>query len=167
MLCTLNIPSYRPGEDSSMSPCIWNVINLVQFFYFLLTIYIITVPSWFMGLTFLDSVQYGSLQHWTSRPPPSHPKLGIVHFGFVPSSFLESFLHSNPRAYWAPTDLGSPPFSVMSFWLFKLFMGFSRQECWSGLPIPSPVNHVLSELSTVTHLSWMAWHSMAHSFTEF
>ena len=26
-------------------------------------------------------------------------------------------------------------------------MGLSRQECWSGLPFPSPVEHVLSELS--------------------
>ena len=25
-------------------------------------------------------------------------------------------------------------------------MGFSRQECWSGLPSPSPVDHILSEL---------------------
>ena len=27
----------------------------------------------------------------------------------------------------------------------NLFTGFSRQEYWSGLPFPSPVNHVLSE----------------------
>ena len=30
-------------------------------------------------------------------------------------------------AYWAPTDLGSLSFSVLSFCLFILFMGFSRQ----------------------------------------
>ena len=29
-------------------------------------------------------------------------------------------------------------------------MGFSRQKWWSGLPFPSPVDHVLSELSTMT-----------------
>ena len=34
-------------------------------------------------------------------------------------------------------------------------MGFSRQECWSGLPFPSPVDHVLSELSTMTHPFWI------------
>ena len=45
-------------------------------------------------------------------------------------------------------------------------MGFSRQECWSGWPFPSPVDHVLSELSTVIRLSWVALHSMAHSFIE-
>ena len=45
-------------------------------------------------------------------------------------------------------------------------MGFSRQEYWSGLPFPSPVDHVLSELSTITHLSWVALYGMAHSFIE-
>ena len=29
-------------------------------------------------------------------------------------------------------------------------MGFSRQEYWSGLPFPSPVDHILSDLSTMT-----------------
>ena len=33
-------------------------------------------------------------------------------------------------------------------------MAFSRQEYWSGLPFPSPVDHVLSELSTMTCPSW-------------
>ena len=35
-------------------------------------------------------------------------------------------------------------------------MGFSRQEYWSGLPFPSPVDHVLSDLSTMTRPSWVA-----------
>ena len=33
-------------------------------------------------------------------------------------------------------------------------MGFSRQEYWSGLPFPSPVDHILSELSTMTRPSY-------------
>ena len=45
-------------------------------------------------------------------------------------------------------------------------MGFSRQEYWSGLPFPSPVDHVLSELSTTTDPSWVALHGMAYSFIE-
>ena len=45
-------------------------------------------------------------------------------------------------------------------------MGFSRQDYWSGLPFPSPVDHVLSELSTMTHPSLVALHSIAHSFSE-
>ena len=70
-------------------------------------------------------------------------------------------------AYWAPTYLGSSPFSVLFFFcLFMLFMGFSRQEYWSSLPFPSPVDHVLSELSTMTCQSLVALHGMAHSFIE-
>ena len=56
--------------------------------------------------------------------------------------------------------------SVISFCLFILFMGFSRQEYWSGFPFPCLVDHISSELSTMTHLSWVVLYSMAHSFTE-
>ena len=45
-------------------------------------------------------------------------------------------------------------------------MGFSRQEYWSGFPFPSPVDHILLELATMTHLSWVALHGMAYSFIE-
>ena len=79
---------------------------------------------------------------------------------------MDLFLHSSPVAYWAPTNLGSWSFSVIPFCLFILFMGFSKQEYWSGLPFPSPVDHILLELSTMTNPSWVALHGMAHSFTE-
>ena len=82
------------------------------------------------------------------------------------SFFLEFFLYSSPVAYWALINLGSSFFSVISFCLFILFMRFSRQEYWSGLPCPSPVDHILPELSIMTHLSWVALHRMAHSFIE-
>ena len=62
----------------------------------------------------------------------------------------------HPVTYWAPTDLGSLSFSILSFCLFILFMGFSRQEYWSGLPFPSPVDCILSNLSTVNRPSWVA-----------
>ena len=35
-------------------------------------------------------------------------------------------------------------------------LGFFRQEHWSGLPFPSPVDHILSDLSTMTCPSWVA-----------
>ena len=58
-------------------------------------------------------------------------------------------------------------FSVISFCLFILLMGFSRKEYWSGVPFPSLVDHVLSELITVTRPSILGGpNSMAHSFTE-
>ena len=31
----------------------------------------------------------------------------------------------------------------------------------SGLPFPSPVDHILSDLSTMTHASWVTPHSIA------
>ena len=39
-------------------------------------------------------------------------------------------------------------------------MGFSRQEYSSGLPLPSPVDHIFSVLSTMTCLSWVAPHGI-------
>ena len=45
-------------------------------------------------------------------------------------------------------------------------MGFLRQEYCSGLPFPSLSEPCLSELSTMTYPSWVALHSMAHSFIE-
>ena len=46
-----------------------------------------------------------------------------------------------------------------------LFMGFSRQEYLSCLPVPSPMDYILSELSTMG-LSCLTLHSITHSFTE-
>ena len=44
-------------------------------------------------------------------------------------------------------------------------MGFSSQEYWSDLPFPSPVDHILSDLSTITCPSWVP-HTAWLSFIE-
>ena len=86
-------------------------------------------------------------------------------FGSIPSFFLELFLHWSPVAYWVPTDLGRSSFSILSFCLFMLFMGFSRQEYWSGLPFPSLVDHSLSDSPPwPSHLGWP--HTTWLSLTE-
>ena len=124
----------------------------------------ISLDSWTWHSRFLCNIALYSIRPCFYHH--SHPQLGIV-FALAPSSFfLELFLHWTPVAYWAPTDLGSSSFSVLSFCFFILFMGFSRQKYWSGLPFPSPVDHKLSELSTMTHPSWAALHGMAHSFIQ-
>ena len=113
-----------------------------------------------MDLTFQVPMHHCFL-HRTLLPSPVTSTTGCCFcFGSVSSFFLELFLCWSPVSYWAPTDLGSSCFSVLSFCLFMLFMGFSRQEYWSGLPFPSPVDHVLSELSTMTRLSWVALYDM-------
>ena len=123
--------------------------------------------SWFMDLTFQVPMQYCSLQHWTSLSPPD-PSTTVPCFLFCSASsfLLELFLHSSPISYWAPTHLWVH-LSVSYLFAFSLlFMGFSRQECWSGLTFPSLVDYVLSELSTMIHPSQGALHGMAHSFIE-
>ena len=122
---------------------------------------------WFMDLTFQVPMQYRSLQHQMLLPSPVTSTTGYCfRFGSVSLFFLELFFHSSPVAYWALSNLGSSSFSVLSFCLFILFMGFSRQEYWSGLLFPSPVDHILSEPSTMTRLSWVALNGMTHSFIE-
>ena len=121
---------------------------------------------WFMDLTFQVPMQYCSLQHQTLLLLPVSSTTGCcfalapsLHFSGVISPLISSSILGT---YW----LGDSSFIVLSFCLFILFMGFSRQELWSGLPFPSPVDHVLSELSTMTRLSWVALHGMTHSFIE-
>ena len=55
---------------------------------------------------------------------------------------------------------------TLNSFLFMPFMRFFRQEYWSGLPFCPPVDHILSELSAMTHPSWVALSGMAHSFIE-
>ena len=121
---------------------------------------------WFMDLTFQVPKQYCSLQHRNLLPSPVTSTTGYC-FALAPSlhSFW-SYFSTLPVAYWAPTNLRSSSFSVISFCLFMLFRGFSRQGYRSGLPFPSPVDHILSELFTMTRLSSLALRGMAHSFTE-
>ena len=136
---------------------------------FTLAVSYLTIASfpWFMDLTFQVPRQYCFLQHHTLLSPPDSSRTGSPFcFGWTLSFLLGLFLCSSPVAYWAPPDLESSSFSVISFNPFILFIKFSRQEHWGGLPFPSPVDHVLSELSTMTHLSWVALQGMAYSFIE-
>ena len=100
-------------------------------------------------------MQYCSLQHRTLLPSPVTSSTGrfFFCFGSVSLFFLELFLHSTPVAYWTPTDLGSSSFSVLSFCLFIVFMGFSRQEDRTGLPFQS-----LLQWSTF----WSSWPRSSH-----
>ena len=136
---------------------------------FTLAIPYLNTPSlpWFMDLTFQFSIQYCSLLHRTLLPSPVISTTGHCFcFGSASSLFLQLLLYASPVAFWAPTNLGSSSFSVISCCLFILFMRFSRHEYWSGLPSHSPVDHILLELSPMTCLSWMALHGMAHRFIE-
>ena len=124
---------------------------------------------WFVDLTFQVPMQYCSFQHWVF--PSSPDTHNWASFPFWPSCFVLFGTISGcfllfPITYGTPSNLGGSSFSVISFCLFLKFMGFSRQIDRSGLPFPSPVDHILSEHSTMTCLSWVALHGMAHRFIE-
>ena len=138
---------------------------------FTLTISCLTTSNlpWFRDLTFQVPMQYCSLQHWTLLLSPVTYTTGYCFcFGSISSFFLELFLHWSLVAYWAPTDLGSFSFSILSFCLFLLFMGFSRQEYWSGLPFPSPVDLTgwVGVAPSLCPLSLSLSHTHTHTHTH-
>ena len=129
---------------------------------FTLAVSYLTIASfpWFMDLTFQVPRQYCFLQHHTLLSPPDSSRTGSPFcFGSACSFLQELFLCSSPVVYWTPPNLWSSSFSVISFYLFMLFMEFLKQEC--GLPFPSPVDHVLTILSISI---WVAIHGMGHNF---
>ena len=82
---------------------------------------------------------------------------------FILSGVISPLFSNNILGTYWP---GEFIFQCPIFLPFHTVPGFMRQEYWSGLPFPSPVDHILSELSTMTHLYRVALHSMAHSFIE-
>jgi len=70
------------------------------------------------------------------------------------------FLHSSLVAYWAPSDLRSSSFHVISFFS-------SSYWSWGSQGKNTEVVYILSELSTMTCSSWVALHGMTHNFIEF
>ena len=119
---------------------------------------------WFTDLTFQVPMQYCSLQHQPLHPSPVTSTTGCCFcFGSVSSFFLELFLHWSP--VWAPTDLGISS-SVSYLFAFSYCSWSSPGKNTEVSLFPSPVGHVLSKLSTMTHPSWVALHNMAQSFIE-
>ena len=70
------------------------------------------------------------------------------------------------------SHLGSPlPYILLTgnnliFLPFHTAHGVLKARILKWLPFPSPVDHVLSELSAMTRPSWVVLHGMAHSFIE-
>ena len=127
---------------------------------------------WFTDLTFQIAMHYCPLQHWTLLLPPNISTTGHhFHFGPDTSFFLELLVIAfcpSLVSYWTPSNLGDSSSSVICFCLFILFMGFLQQEYKCGLPFPPPVDHTFCQQNSSLWpvLSWVALHSLAHSFTE-
>jgi len=63
-------------------------------------------------------------------------------------------------------QLGEFIFQCHIFLPFHTFHGILKARILKWFAIPSPVEHVLSELSTMTRSFWVDLHSMAHGFIE-
>ena len=82
---------------------------------------------------------------------------------FIVSGVISPLISSSILGTYRP---GEFIFQCLIFWGFSYCSWGSQGKYWSGLPFPSPGDHVLSELSTMTCPSWVTLHGMAHSFTE-
>ena len=117
-------------------------------------------------LTICNSVLYSIGLYFTIR---HIHKWILFPFGPATSFFLELLLIA---LYSAPVYVehlltwgAYLPVSYL-FAFSCCLCGFSWEEYWSGLPFFSPMDHVLSELVTMTCPSWVALHSMDHGFIE-
>ena len=131
---------------------------------FTLAIFFLTTSNlpWFMDLTFQVPMQYSSLQHWTLLPSPVSSTTGCCFcFGSIPSFFLELFLHWSPVAYWAPTNLGSLSFSILSFCLFSVHGVLkARILKWFPIPFSSGPHFVRTLLHDPSILGGPTWHGL-------
>ena len=125
---------------------------------------------WFVDLTFQVPKQYCSLQHWALLPSPVTSITGRCFcFGSVSSFFLELFLHSSPVAYWAPTDLGSSSFSVLSFCLLYYSWGSQGKNTEVvGHSLLQWIIFCQNSPPWPVHLGWphMAWLIASLSYTR-
>jgi len=116
--------------------------------------------SSFMDLTFQVPMQHCSFQHQTLLPSPVTSTTGCCfHFGSISSFFLELFPHSSPVAYWAPTDLGSSSFSVISF---CLSLGDHIEWWllwWGNTQNRIKACHERRKQSTKWNIQWIMWRS--------
>ena len=122
---------------------------------------------WFMDLTSQVPMQYCFLKHRTLLPSPV-TSTTVCCFALALSSFFLSgvispFFCSSILVTYSP---GEFIFWCRIFLPFHIVYGILKARILPCHPFPSPVNHVLSELSIMICPSWVALHSMAHNFIE-
>ena len=119
---------------------------------FILAISCLTTSNlpWFMDLTFQVPMQYCSLHGRTLLLSPVTSTAGYWFcFCSIPSFFLELVLHLPPVAYWAPTNLFQCPIILP----FHTVHGVLKARIRKWFAVPSPVDRILSDLSTMTRLT--------------
>ena len=84
---------------------------------------------------------------------------------FIPSGVISLLFSSNLLNISQPGEFIFQCYIFLPFFFF-IVHGVLKARTLSGLSFPSPVGPILSELSTIIHLSLVGLHSMAHSFIE-
>ena len=123
----------------------------------------------FIDLTFQVPMQYFSLQHRTFLSLP-HTSAAERPSGFGPTTslaleLLVLVLHSSSVACWMPSYLRGSSSSIISF-SFLFLWSFLGKDTGVACQFLLQVDHVYSELSTVTCPSLVSLHAIAHSFSE-
>ena len=88
----------------------------------------------------------------------------LVHHQLLELAQIESVMPSNYLIGHLPT--WGVHLSVSYLFAFSYCLWGSQGKNTEVMPFPSPVDHILSDLSTMTCPSSVALHSMAHSFIE-
>ena len=97
----------------------------------------------------------------------SYPQLGVVllwlHL-FILSGVISPLISSSILYI---CQAGEFIFQCLIFLPFHIVHGVLKARMLSGLPLHSPLHHVLSELSNMTCLSWVSLQSMAYNTIKF
>ena len=136
---------------------------------FILTMSCLTTSNfpWFMGPNLPDSyaILFFTASDCTFTTSHIHSwVLFLLWLSlFIPSGIISPLFSSSILGTYQP---GEFIFQCHIFLPFHTVHEVLKQEYWSGLTFSSPVDHILSKLSTMTHPSWAAPYGMAHSFIE-
>ena len=119
-----------------------------------------------MDLTFYILMQYSLYKIRLLLPPDTSTTEHRFCFDPASTSFLELFLCSSQVAYQTPTIWGEAHIPGSYLFAFS-YCSWGSHSKNTGVVCHSLLQWtVLSELFTMTCLSWVAQHSLAHSFIE-
>ena len=120
-----------------------------------------------MDLTFQFPMQYCSLQHRTLISITGHIQNWVVFLVwlrlFILSGVISPLISSSILGTYRS---GEFLFQYPIFLPFHTVHGVLKARTLKWFAIPFSMDHILSELFTITRLSWVTLHCMAHSFVE-
>ena len=101
------------------------------------------------------AILFFTASNFTSITSPIHSWVLFLLWlhPFVLSGVISPLISSSILGTYRPGQFIS---QCLIFLPFHTVHGVLRQEYWRGLPFPSPVDHILSELSTMTRPSRVA-----------